>query len=111
MVKQDKRGFRDWVIQRVTAVFLAFYFAYLLAVLFLQHDAGYQYWNTLFSNTWLKVLSVIALLAIAWHAWIGLWTVLTDYVKSVPLRRFLEVLICASFFVYIVWGMWLLWLI
>jgi succinate dehydrogenase / fumarate reductase, membrane anchor subunit len=111
MVGHDKSGLRDWIAQRVTAVVLAFYFAYILIEIFLHSQASFVYWHDLFSTLWLKVFTFVAVLSVVWHAWVGLWTVLTDYVKPVAVRRLLEVLICLSIITYIIWSAWLLWLI
>ncbi|MGD9592998.1 MAG: succinate dehydrogenase, hydrophobic membrane anchor protein [Candidatus Berkiella sp.] len=45
----------------------------------------------------------------AFHAWIGLWTVLTDYVKPLLIRYVFQAIILLALFVYVVWGIFILW--
>jgi len=54
----------------------------------------------------MKVLAIVVWCAVAWHAWIGLWTVLTDYVKSPRLQQFLCGLVLLALLIYAVWGVW-----
>lgn len=98
----DRRGYQDWVAQRVTAILIGIYAIYLLSYLIAKHPS-YVQWDALFHNLLMKVASFIVLLSVLWHAWIGLWTVLTDYVKSRPVRLLLEILIALVLVSYIIW--------
>ena len=102
------KGLRDWLIQRFTAVFLAAYALFLFIYCFAQ-PVTYNEWNLLFSNPWMQVSTLFALISMAFHAWIGLWTILTDYVKPLLLRYFLQGVILFVLFGYIVWGIFILW--
>ena len=66
--------------------------------------------------TAMRIFSLLALLALAAHAWVGLWTVLTDYVterqmgaKAAVIRLFLQTGMAICIFVYVVWGIQILW--
>ena len=102
-------GLRDWLIQRFTAIFLGFYSVYLLVFLFQHPDLNYNDWRALFSSYWMQIASLFALVSIGLHAWIGLWTVLTDYVKSTFWRYVLQAAILFALFGYVVWGIMILW--
>jgi succinate dehydrogenase / fumarate reductase, membrane anchor subunit len=111
-----RSGLSEWVIQRVSAVILGFYFVGLLAYMLLSPDLGYTEWKALFSTTWMRIASIAALLALCAHAWIGMWTVATDYLTEALLGpkgtviRFLFQAICVLLiFVYLVWGVQILW--
>jgi succinate dehydrogenase / fumarate reductase membrane anchor subunit len=43
------------------------------------------------------------------HSWIGLWQVLTDYVKNALLRAALQFLLTSTAFVYVIFGFVILW--
>ena len=103
------RGLQDWLIQRVTAVFLAIYFIYLLSLLFTHGVDSYFVWKSLFGQLWMKVATDIAVICIALHAWVGLWTVFTDYVKSAKLRYGLQTLVIVVLVLYVAWGVWAVW--
>ena len=87
----SRAGLRDWLIQRVSAVIVFAYFIFICVFLFAGHSVAQ--WRTLFSHAPMKLLSMFALLSICWHAWIGLWTVLTDYVHNKTIQYSLFVII------------------
>ncbi|MDP2284141.1 MAG: succinate dehydrogenase, hydrophobic membrane anchor protein, partial [Pseudohongiella sp.] len=74
-----RSGLSDWVVQRVSAVILGVYFVGLLSFMLLTPELGFAEWKSLFSATWMRIASLAALLALCAHAWIGMWTVATDY--------------------------------
>jgi len=103
-----RNGIQDWIIQRVSAYVLAFYTLFLLGF-FVTTDVDYQTWSALFGQVWFKIFSLLALLSIAGHAWVGLWTVSTDYIKSAMPRVLLQAACVLVIFVYVVWGIQILW--
>jgi len=111
-----RSGLYDWLIQRVSAVVLAAYTVFLVVYLLLNPDLTYEQWQTLYSQLWMRVFSLVTLLSIVAHAWIGLWSVLTDYLtarmmgsKAVVARVLAQVLLGAVAVTYVVWGVQILW--
>lgn len=111
-----RSGVSEWMVQRVSAVILGLYFVGLLAYMLLSPELGYAEWKALFSATWMRVASIAALLALCAHAWIGMWTVATDYLTEALLGpkgtavRFIFNAVCVLLiFVYLVWGVQILW--
>lgn len=104
-----RNGLYDWLMQRVTAVILAAYTLFLLGYLLLTPDLTYAQWSGLFSATWMRIFSLLALLSIGAHAWIGLWTVSTDYIKATGARFVFQAACGLVMFAYIVWGVQILW--
>jgi len=102
-------GLKDWLIQRVTAVILAAYLFFLVIYCLLHPGMSFGTWQGLFASTWMRVFSFFALVSLAMHTWVGMWTVLTDYVKCVCGRLFLEVAIILALIGYVVWGVEVLW--
>lgn len=105
----DRRGLHDWIAQRVTALIVLVYALVLMAYLFFCPALNYDAVTKIFNHLVMKMATVVALLSILWHAWIGLWTVLTDYVKPKCIRLALEVAIILLLLVYIVWLVEILW--
>jgi succinate dehydrogenase / fumarate reductase membrane anchor subunit len=101
-------GLRDWMIQRYTAVYLAVYTLFLVGYT-LQPHWTHEDWQFLFSHHWMQIGTLLALVSMALHAWIGLWVILTDYVKPVLLRTLFLGLIFVLLFSYFVWGVMILW--
>lgn len=104
-----RNGLYDWLIQRVSAVILAAYTLFLLGYLVLNPDLTYAQWSGLFSMTSMRIFSLLALLAIGAHAWVGLWTISTDYMKATGVRIVFQAVCGIAMFAYIVWGIQILW--
>jgi len=111
-----RSGLNDWVVQRVSAVILFLYILFLAYVFIARPDMQYQEWQALFANNVVRIFSLIALLSLCAHAWIGMWTIATDYLTSKMLGasanklRFVFELLCfIALFIYFVWGIQILW--
>lgn len=108
-----RSGLHDWLIQRLSAVVLLAYALYLLGYLIgaylVQPELSYQLWHGFFARPFVKIASLVALLAIVAHAWIGIWTVFTDYIKPVALRVVLQSLLIVACLGLLFWGLIILW--
>lgn len=101
-------GSRDWVLQRISAVVLA---AYSLAILafFLCKEVNYETWHCFMTSLPMKLFSLVALMSLVFHAWVGMWTVFTDYVKSSGLRLVLQSAVIITILFYLFWGIKIFW--
>lgn len=104
-----RNGVRDWLVQRVTSVILAAYLLFLLGYLVFHPQIQFFAWQNLFQNTAFRIFSVLFLLSLVWHAWIGMWTVVTDYIKPAGIRLTVILLIIIALFAYAIWGVDILW--
>ena len=102
-------GLKDWLAQRVTAIVLAVYTIVLLVALLFLPELNYRAWAGLFASAWMKVLTLIALLALIWHVWIGLRDIYMDYVKPTAVRLFLQVATIVALVGYACWAVIILW--
>lgn len=109
VMSYSKRGLIDWMVQRVTAVYLIVYFIPLLFMLFSHGPDSYFVWKGIFQLAWVKVATVVAVISIALHAWVGLWTVFTDYVKCCKIRMILQSLVVIVLVGYVVWACVAVW--
>lgn len=103
------KGIRDWIIQRVTAVFLAGYTFFLLYFWLTHTNLPALDWQGLFSGLGMKVLTFLALVTLLIHAWIGIWTIITDYVHAYCIRMILLSVVGFSLVGYLGWGLVILW--
>lgn len=101
-------GLTDWIIQRLTAIYLAVFTIYLVWIGFFCGRMDYERWVAWFHHPAMQVATIVALIAIAWHAWIGLWTVTTDYVKCTVVRLSVQALILATLLAEVIWGILIL---
>lgn len=103
-----KKGVVDWILLRASAMIITLYTLYIICFLTFN-SITYQVWVEFFTSPFTKVFTLIALVAILAHAWIGLWQVLTDYVKSFAIRFFLQVFVILTLAVYVLYGVTVLW--
>lgn len=102
-------GLRDWLIQRVTSLVMLAYIIFLLGF-FVTHTAiDYTLWHGLFSHTGMRLFSSLFLLSLLWHAWVGMWTIITDYIKPFVLRLFMQLLIIIGLLLCFIWGLAIFW--
>jgi succinate dehydrogenase / fumarate reductase, membrane anchor subunit len=84
-------GLRDWLAQRITAVLMAIFTVVLLAQVLMPGELGYDRWAAIFSTQWMKLLTFVTILSLAYHAWVGMRDIWMDYIKPVWLRLSLQV--------------------
>jgi succinate dehydrogenase / fumarate reductase membrane anchor subunit len=112
----SRSGLYDWMAQRVSAVVLAAYVVFLLGFVVCNPGLGYAEWQALFSNNAMRIFSLLTLVALSVHAWVGMWTISTDYLTPMALGkwattvRFLFQAVCGvAMFVLFVWGVQIFW--
>ena len=112
----SRSGVSDWVIQRVSSLLLAAYTLCLLGFVLSSPGLDYQAWAAFFDHTAMQIFSLLTLLALCAHAWIGLWTVGTDYLREAALgrvatglRRLFQVGTALVILAYLLWGIRILW--
>jgi len=103
-----RSGVHDYILIRASALIMLAYTLYLIGFISFN-DINYVSWSSFFSLTLTKVFTLFALIAMLIHAWIGLWQVLTDYVKCTALRGALQFLLTSVAFIYVLSGFVILW--
>lgn len=111
-----KNGLYDWVIQRATAVVLGVYFVCMMGFLISNPDLTFEQWQGYMTSTFMRIFTLIALFSMAAHAWVGLWTISTDYLTTrqmgaagTALRVAVQLICALVTIVYVVWGIQILW--
>ncbi len=111
-----RSGLFDWLVQRFSAVILAAYSFFILGSFILNPDMNYAQWSAIFDSTSMRIFSVITLIALCAHAWIGMWTISTDYLTELQLGRratLIRLLFqagCALLTcIYLLWGIQIFW--
>lgn len=99
------QGMRAWLLQRLTAVYIAVYSLSLIIWLVINFPLDYNSWFTLFSHPVILVATVIFYLSIFIHAWVGVRDIMVDYVKPSGIRF---ILLTALALFLIVMTTWLL---
>ncbi|MEE2025673.1 succinate dehydrogenase, hydrophobic membrane anchor protein [Alkalimonas mucilaginosa] len=106
-LKRD--GVQDYVSIRATATVLGLYVLFILGFFLVTPEVTYEVWNNLFAQLWMKVFTLLALISVAIHARIGLWQVVTDYIKNAQLRALVQFIVSVMAFSYVAVGLFVLW--
>ena len=121
-------GMRDWLAQRITAAVMGLFTIVLLIQYLLPAYArsssgerikdasgafvaltGYDKWAGIFSPQWMRLLTFVVIVSLAYHAWVGMRDVWMDYVKSFAVRLTLEVLTIVWLVGCLGWAIQVLW--
>jgi succinate dehydrogenase / fumarate reductase membrane anchor subunit len=107
-------GVHDWLWQRLSAIVVAAYTLFIFLFLLINtlgsaNNLSYATWHGLFGMLWMKIATVIFMVALIVHIWIGIWTVLTDYVHCAFIRNTLLFLFNIGYLIYLIWTISILW--
>jgi succinate dehydrogenase / fumarate reductase membrane anchor subunit len=81
------RGLTLWLWQRGTSVYMLLYIAYVGLILCTHSSImTYDFWFSWIMSLHMKIATFLAVILLTIHAWIGVWGILTDYVKSTSFR-------------------------
>ncbi|PMH46840.1 succinate dehydrogenase, hydrophobic membrane anchor protein [Vibrio sp. 10N.286.49.B3] len=104
-----RNGVHDFLLIRATAIIMTLYTIYLISFFAFSGTLSYADWTQFFGGIFTKAFTMLALTSVLIHAWIGLWQVLTDYIKCAKLRSGLQLLVVAILFGYLFSGFFILW--
>lgn len=102
-------GLKEWKWQRFSAIIMTLYM-FTVGIVYLYHaPISYETWFGLFSHPFMRLATLFVLLCLVIHAWIGIWTVLTDYVKFLWIRYLIQTVVLFLLFGYVMWGFLIMW--
>nr|WP_136252449.1 succinate dehydrogenase, hydrophobic membrane anchor protein [Ningiella ruwaisensis] len=106
-MKRD--GIQDYVTLRASAAVIFAFALYMLYVFVSTPVMTFEIWQGVFSSIYMKAFTLAALVAVMLHTRVGLWQVLTDYVKATRLRAVLNFILNLIAFAYVAVGLFVLW--
>lgn len=105
-----RSGLRDYIFQRFSAVFIGAYILFLAAFILLHPHMDYVSWKNLFANDIMRIASLVVLLSMLVHTYIGMWGISTDYLtKSSTVRILFQVIVFVALIAFVIWGVMILW--
>ena len=102
-------GLRDWLAQRVTAVVMVVYSVVFLVMLCKLPQFDYTSWKLMWSAQGMRFATLLFLLCLFLHAWIGMRNIFMDYIKNTGVRLALYALVILSLVAYGAWAVQILW--
>jgi succinate dehydrogenase / fumarate reductase membrane anchor subunit len=104
-----RTGLQEFVIQRITSLILIFYVFFMVGFFILNKEINFFLWCILFNYFSVKVFTLLTLLSLIAHAWIGIWTIITDYITIFYIRFFLQIIINLLLIIYLIIGVETMW--
>lgn len=105
-----RNGLRDWLLQRVSAMLIGVYVLFLAGFILFHPHLDYVSWSNLFKHSIMKISTVIVLIALLIHVYIGMWTISTDYLtKCAWIRLLFQAVIFIALIAFLIWGIIILW--
>ena len=105
-----------WIAQRVSGVMVFLYFLFVLGIIVSVQDLTYNYWKSIFNDRLVQVFSLLAIISLITHAWIGIRCVISDYIterligpKAILIRKTLSNFFGLLLLVYLLWSLMILW--
>jgi len=104
-MSRSASGLKAWLVQRVSAVYLALFLTYLAVHLVLSPPADHAQWSAWVARPWVSLGILVCIPLLLAHAWVGIRDILMDYVKPLGAR-----IGAMAFFalVYLASGLWAL---
>ena len=101
-------GLAGFIGQRVTSIVLTLWIL-LVGISVLSGPLSYDTWAALFAPLWMKVITLIALFSLLYHAWIGMRNIWMDYISPVWARLTLQTITVVWLIACGVWSVQILW--
>ena len=98
------RGLGEWLLQRLSALYLAGFMLWLSTQLALAPPANYIVWKTWLSAGGVRLAFALFFLSLLVHAWVGMRSVFLDYLKPLWVRFVAQVLLAFGLLVLAFWA-------
>ena len=102
------QGLRAWLWQRLTAVYIAVFVIVALILYGFQGPYDYAQWQQLFADPVINIATALFVIAVLFHAGVGIRDILVDYVSLLALRFLILVLLLVMLIALGIWSMWTL---
>jgi succinate dehydrogenase / fumarate reductase membrane anchor subunit len=80
-LSRPTHGLRDWLLQRISAVYLAGFLVFFILRIAVKPAQNFQEWHAWFAHPAMTVASTAFILAVLLHAWFGMRDIVLDYVR------------------------------
>ena len=96
-------GLKAWLLQRISAVYLAGFLIYFLAMLLTCAPQTYADWHGWMTSTTMSLATTLFFIALLSHAWVGMRDVMLDYLHPFALRLTMLILLAIGLLLMALW--------
>jgi succinate dehydrogenase / fumarate reductase, membrane anchor subunit len=97
-------GTTDWLIQRVTALYLGAFTLFIGLRFALYPFADHAQFKLWFASGAVRLAWGLFFLSLLWHAWIGMRSVYLDYLKPLWVRTAISMVTAIALFALALWS-------
>lgn len=80
------QGLKPWLLQRISAVYMLLFTAYIAVAIVAAEQSGYLPWRVWLGDPVNSIATALFVFALLLHAWIGMRDVILDYVHNTFVR-------------------------
>ena len=102
-------GLSTWMAQRATAIVMLIYTVFFILSVAGMPERDYAHWKALFATGSMRYATMLAILSMLYHCWVGVRNIFMDYIKCTGLKLALYVVVILALVSYGVWSVQILW--
>ncbi len=104
-------GMNAWIIQRLSGIYVAFFALILSGIFTTTPPQSYSEWVAIFVSPLLQIGFSLFIVALLFHAWIGLRDIVLDYIHAVSLKMVIFSMVLMGLFGSGLWALRALYLV
>lgn len=97
------QGMNAWLVQRISAIYIALFLIYLLLTLAIDPFLSFDGWQEWMASPLQTITFSLFFIALLLHAWVGIRDVILDYIHPTLLRLLMLTLLMALLLGEAVW--------
>jgi len=98
------RGLGEWILQRLSALYLAGFAVWIVVRLMLLAPADYVAWKAWVANGGVRLAFALFFLSVLMHTWVGMRSVFLDYLKPLWVRAVAQLLLAFGLLALAFWA-------
>ena len=80
------QGMNAWLLQRVSAIYIAVFVLYVVAVYLFKPPLNYMEFKAWITHPFMSICLMVFVALLLGHAWVGMRDVFMDYIPSLVIR-------------------------
>lgn len=102
-------GIYEWLLVRFSAILMLLYLIYFSCFILFNTSLSYNEWYDFFDKKITKIFSILTLISMLSHTWIGIHHIFEDYVKQHIFKILGIWLVIIVLFLYLLFGTIIIW--
>jgi succinate dehydrogenase / fumarate reductase, membrane anchor subunit len=98
------RGLGEWLLQRLSALYLAGFAVWLVVWLAMAAPADYTAWKAWMAAGGVRLAFALFFLSVLVHSWVGMRSVFLDYLKPLWVRTVAQMLLAFGLLALAFWA-------